>query len=229
MNFTFGIITNGNADIYIQNCIDNIRDENILNYEIIIVGKTSIKGKDILVIDFDETIKQAWITRKKNIICEKANYENVVLMHDYFTIEKGWYDGFLKYGNNFEICVNKIITREGRRYRDFTLKPMSMPVHLRNKVLLPYDYKQTNNVNDLMYISGGYFIIKKEIALKYPLNELLSWGEGEDGDLCTRLNNANILIKVNSYSTTKIQKHVIQAYWEYEVEQDVIDYLNTLG
>jgi hypothetical protein len=31
-----------------------------------------------------------------------------------------------------------------------------------------------------MYISGAYWIAKRDVMLEFPLNESLSWGEGED-------------------------------------------------
>jgi hypothetical protein len=48
-----------------------------------------------------------------------------------------------------------------------------------------------------MYISGAYFIIKKQIALQYPLNEKLVWGQGEDVELSQRLTDNNIVLKCN--------------------------------
>jgi hypothetical protein len=31
-----------------------------------------------------------------------------------------------------------------------------------------------------MYISGSYWVAKKDVMLEFPLDESLSWGEGED-------------------------------------------------
>jgi hypothetical protein len=31
-----------------------------------------------------------------------------------------------------------------------------------------------------MYISGSYWIAKKDVMLEFPLDENLAWGEGED-------------------------------------------------
>jgi hypothetical protein len=45
MNFTFGIITRGDNNI--SKIIKSIEEENIQNYEIIIVGGNYIEGKNI--------------------------------------------------------------------------------------------------------------------------------------------------------------------------------------
>ena len=38
-----------------------------------------------------------------------SKFENIVYLHDYVYLDKSWYEGFLKYGNNFEVVVNRII------------------------------------------------------------------------------------------------------------------------
>ena len=84
MDFTFGIITN-NANI--NPIISSIEKLKIPNYEIIIVcnknNYTEYEHISENVIPFDESIKPNWITRKKNLICQKAKYDNIVLLHDY--------------------------------------------------------------------------------------------------------------------------------------------------
>jgi hypothetical protein len=97
MNFTFGIITGGGNEVMINEIIDSIEFENIPNYEIIIVGNTNIIRKNTRIINFDENIKTAWITKKKNIITHEAIYENIVYLGsvtytddpDYYTYKRG--------------------------------------------------------------------------------------------------------------------------------------------
>ena len=122
MEFTFGIITDGINDHFINQTIQSIYNNNIEIYEIIIVGNSNIVQNDkIKVIPFDENIKKSWITKKKNIIAENAKFENIVIMHDYIILENDWYSGFIKWGNNFDICVNRIKNNDGTRYRDYVI------------------------------------------------------------------------------------------------------------
>ena len=121
MNFTFGIITNNNiTNLY--KIIDSIELQNIPNYEIIIVGvNINLNKKNCTCIQFDESIYPGWIARKKNIITQNAKYENIVYMHDYIILDKNWYNGFLKYGNNFDVVINPIQKINGSRFRDWIL------------------------------------------------------------------------------------------------------------
>ncbi len=228
MEFTFGIITAGGADHLIQQTINTIRDEAIPNYEIIIVGQSSCSGNDVRVIPFDESIKQGWITRKKNMICQSAKYENIVLLHDYVTIVKGWYAGFLTFGNSFDVCITPIHTIHNTRFRDYTLYPQGMASKYSVKSLLPYTYKAPLSVSRLMYISGAYYIVKKIIALQFPLREELFHGAGEDVIFCHDLARAGIVIQCNQYSQAKFMKHKPQCDWEKEIDADHLTELENL-
>src|ERR1019366_3452740 len=129
-----------------------------------------------------ESQRYGWITRKKNIIAKEAKFENLVLMHDYYVLTGGWYDGWLKFGNEFDIATNIITTMEGKRHSDWCLNPYDLweifPQLKDNyDVGLPYSI---TNLTRFMYISGGHMLIKKHIALKFPQLENLVWGTGED-------------------------------------------------
>jgi len=220
MDFTFGIITN-EAFHNINIIISSIRNLNIPNYEIIIVGGNNISNiSNIVHIPFDESIKYNWITKKKNIICEMAKYNNIVLIHDYIEFCDDWYTGFLNFGDNFDICTSKILNNDGIRYRDYTIYPYGINNPFISRTLIPYNYPPSYKLSKILYISGAYYIIKKQLALKYPLDERLSWADGEDVFLTKQLVNNNVILKCNPHSTVKFLKQKISASWEIEVSSD---------
>jgi hypothetical protein len=205
MDFTFGIITNGSNDNYIQEIVESIYKQSIPSYEIIIVGNTNIIGNNITNIRFSETQKHAWITRKKNIITENSQYENIVYLHDYIKLEDGWYEGQLKSGNDFHIRMDKIINYDGTRFRDWCIWPHNgneMDNIIGRDCLIPYDM---THLSKYMYISGSYWISKKHIMEEYPLNESLSWGEGEDV-LWSKQVREKHNFNMNIHSSVKILK-----------------------
>jgi hypothetical protein len=229
MNFTFGIITAGNNDTILSMVIESIIKQNIPCYEIIIVGNTSISHEYIKRIEFDESIRPNWITRKKNVICEHAMYDNIVLLHDYVVLCDDWYHGFLQFGSDFKVCVTKIKTIDGTRFRDYTIFPADLGEPYVSRALLPYDYPITKNINKLLYISGTYYVIKKKIALEYPLNEHLCWGHGEDTEFSKRLIDHDIIIQCNSYSTVQLQKYKHQCIWEKELTYTECAHIESLS
>lgn len=180
MNFTFGIITDGHSDDRMEMIFDSIESQGIKGYEIIAVGPHEYNRKNVKSIIFDESRKSAWITRKKNLIAKTAQYDNLVFMHDYFILGEKWYQGQLCRGNDFEIRMDKIINIDGSRFRDWCIWPHNgnwMDGVVGRECLIPYNI---SHLTKFMYISGGYFIVKKNIMLEFPLDERLSWGEGED-------------------------------------------------
>ena len=235
MNFTFGIITTGNNDNYINRIIHSIENNKIPNYEIIIVGNTNIKGNNkTKCYTFDETIKEGWITRKKNIISKNAKYENIVFIHDYVEFNNDWYEGFLKFGNNFEFCINKIINANGARFRDYSLFPAKVDYlnidyspddihpYFGDNCLLPYNFINNLKTNKYMYVSGSYYVIKKKISNMFLLDENLVWGRGEDVEYSKRLHNNGIIIQCNQYSSFKLIKYKHSAHWEREINKQML-------
>ena len=213
MNFTFGIITNGIVDTAV---IDSIKKQNISNFEIIIVGGSPLAWWDkknydgAKHIEFDESSGN--YTVKKNIITKNSSFDNIVYMHDYYMLDDNWYSGFLKFGDDWDICMNIIENKDGTRFRDWCVwddPDICFPgggIHTsenpNHRIVLPnYDY----NKKEYMYISGGYWISKKYIMEIEPINESLDWGHSEDIEWSKRvLSKYNY--KMNKYSKVKLLK-----------------------
>jgi hypothetical protein len=200
MDCTFGIITSNRVNSIV---IDSIKNQNIENFEIIIVGgENTYMDSKINHIQFDESIKTNWITRKKNIITENAKYENIIYMHDYLLLDPDWYEN-QKDVKFFDVCMNRILNSDGSRFRDWCAWD-DPDICFRNghSIILPnYDYSKV----EYMYISGSYWISKKEFMLKNKLDENLSWGEGEDVEWSKRIRD-NLNYVINDRSIIRLNK-----------------------
>lgn len=207
MNFTFGIITNGKSDDSLNQVIDSIEQQNIPEYQVIVVGNSNVSRTNTFVIPFDESIKSAWITRKKNLITTNSCYENIVYTHDYVLFEPGWYKGYLKFGDEFKICMNKFVNPDGSRFRDWVIWPhndnfMDQIVLPNRECLIPYNML---HLSKYQYISGTYWVAKKDVMMEFPLDENLCWGQGEDV-LWSKQVREKYNFSMNSYSTVKSLK-----------------------
>jgi hypothetical protein len=171
MNWTFGIITDGNQDARLEQVYESIASQKIpqLNWEILIIGNSKLKKDHLSILEFDENIKPNWITRKKNVLVQNSKYDNIVLMHDYLALEPNWYVEFEKFGDNWDVCMNCLINPSGERYRDWV---SWAPIQY-----IPYE--NHTHLNH-MYVSGAYFCVKKTFYLENPLDESIIWGMGED-------------------------------------------------
>jgi len=217
MNFTFGIITDGKNDTNINKIVESIEIQKIPEYEIIIVGNSNVTGKKIIQIPFNENIKQMWITKKKNTITKNAKYENIVYLHDYVYLLEDWYDGFLKFGNNFNFCMTKIKNFDDTRFRDWTLWAYDVEDVINSRgFIIPYDIL---HLSRMMYFSGAYWVSKKEYMLNFPLDETLSWGMSEDVEWSKRVRKNNIF-HMNIFSTVKLLKQKDKVF-DYSSENDI--------
>jgi hypothetical protein len=180
MNFTFGILTLYENTKQIEEVIESIDSLKIPNYEILLIGPKNDQFEN--AIEFDETVKQGWITRKKNVLVDSAKYDNVVVMHDYYTFDKDWYKNFLEFGDDWDVCSNAQLLINGKRhFTDWVI--WDSPVFPRYSAIPYHDWSQTR----CMYQSGGYMIVKKDFYKKFPMNEDMTWGSAEDVEWSLRM------------------------------------------
>lgn len=208
MEFTFGIITTNETNQYLPTIINQIKKEVPYDKrEIIVVGGDNPNIDGVIHIEFDESQKPKWITKKKNLITQYSTKENIVYLHDYIGFHEGWYRGQVKRGNDFFIRMDKIINYDGSRFRDWTIWPhngneIDDIVSNGRQCLLPY---HTDGLSKFMYISGTYWIAKKDVMLKHPLNENLGWGQSEDVEW-SKIVRERYDFQMNQHSTVKILK-----------------------
>jgi hypothetical protein len=185
MDWTFGIITDGKSDDRLKLIIESILiQEYIGNSEIIVIGGNSPQEKIPLLrfIPFDENPKPNHITKKKNLIAQNAKYQNILLLHDYIALNPFWTTKFNKFGEDWDVCVNRILMKDGTRFRDFITWDNTLAYNngLPHSHTIRYvDYNDHSQIRN-QYVSGAAYCIKKNFALKYPLNECKSWAESED-------------------------------------------------
>lgn len=205
IDFSFCIITD-NSDAACERILHiakSISDLNIPNYEILIIGGETNRFTENLSkfnmrkINFDESAKRAWITKKKNDVAKMAKYENLVMMHDYFVFHASWYKHYSEFlkDKEYDICCNPILLIDRRRdYTDWTT--YDHPIYGK-QCPLPYsDWTCTKN----QYISGGYFLTKKQFFLDNPLNEELVSHQEEDVEWSLRVrDSAKIICNPRSY------------------------------
>ena len=143
-------------------------------------------------------IVAGWITKKKNLITQHAKYENVVYMHDYHIFKSDWYEGFLEFGSDWDVCMNKIEDFWGHRFRDWV--SWDSPKYGKRR-LAPYDDESSDFVKHC-YISGSYWVAKKKFMEENPLDEQYLWGQGEDLEWSFRIRD-KFNYRMNKLSTVK--------------------------
>jgi hypothetical protein len=204
IQWTFGIVTGFEDYQRLDEILKSIRALSIPEYEIILIGGGNsdfiVFAEDVKVVDFDESQKPRWITRKKNILVNEAKYNNIVLMHDYHVFDKDWYENFKSFGTDWDICsCPQYLITGARNPMDWSL--WDKPDHGRAWSLNYDDWSQTQ----YMYISGGFFIVKKHVLQEEPLDESRGWNEEEDVEWSMRVRNKYVM-KCNGGSVVRHNK-----------------------
>ena len=225
MNVSFVVITGGEDWDRVARVIrSSVRAVPEKNREILLIGTDDLgyfnhlypkEYEAIRWIPFDESVKPGWITRKKNIGTQEASHDIVVYMHDYIELLPYWYSGLLEFGNDWDLCMNRILNIDNTRYRDWCVffrstrgarwtqkEPyQETPVTYNGSpYLLDYSHPGAD------FISGAYFLGKKQFMIKYPFDESLCWGNAEDCEHSARaipngryVMNANSSVKLLKY------------------------------
>lgn len=194
--WTFGIITKGERDDWLEEIIASIHAQKIPQYEIIICGTyRDRKEKNFKYIPFFDRDDRGWITKKKNLIAREAKYENLCIIHDRIVFDKAWFEGMKKYGNCFDVlCNGQILKTNGIRAGDWLTygsNPLNSPYAISQLEYTDWD--------EYVYMGGQLSILKKSVWELCPWNETLYWGE-EDVELSFRFRDDGYLIRFSEHS-----------------------------
>lgn len=222
--WSFGIVSNGKREIWVKESILAIRKQKIRNYEIIICG--IFKGnldKDIRYIYFEERNDIGWISKKKNLIVKKAQYENICFINDRLFLDKNWFKGIKKWGNCFEHMTCPQL-HDNERVMDWVDQPLVIPKEEDSaKNLLHYfaadSYLDFRDWSPTVTIGAPNNIIKKSVIEKNNLwwDESCFYGDREDYFFSTNLNKHGFLERLNPYAIlhTRTFKELSPTYVKY--------------
>jgi len=181
MKFTFGITTLYQDYQRLDDVIQSIKQLNIPEHEVIVAGNIAYQdSEDASFICIEEN--PDLVNLRKNAIIEKAKYDNVVILHDYYLFDSEWYDNFVNFGDDWDVCSNAQYLINGKRhFTDWVTWD-----HPTQPRWTPLDYDNWDETK-YMYQSGGFLLVKKEFGLKIPFNNEMKWGTAEDVEWSLRM------------------------------------------
>jgi len=189
--WSFGIITGGKRDDWVDMEIESIKRLKIPHYEIIVCGGYK-KRKGIVHIPFGDN---EGIGLGKNKICKRAKYENIAISHDKFIYDPYWFQGMKRYGNYFQVLGCIIHDSFGNRAGDWITYGNSW-YSLPRIGLLEYD-----DWDKHIYLDGGFYIIKRSVWEIVKWNEKIVWGQAEDIALSREWYPNGIIPRFNPFSS----------------------------
>jgi len=224
--WSFGIVTNGQKPQLVNALIESILAQSVPEFEILVCGPhrrpdgspdTRVRLLDDVVLDGDI---RAPISAKKNRIISAASFNNLCILHDRFTLPRTWYSRMKEYGNYFDFLCIPTRDAEGRRFCvDWMSNSYPFSLTARRNPSLPY-----RQWSPYAIVQGGVMVAKRNLLLRFPLEETLHWGEMEDMHLSVLayLNGAFIALDDQNCFLSDAVNHVpqrepwpLQKAWEW--------------
>lgn len=197
--WTFGIITLGSRNEWVEQMIRSIVAQKIPHFEIIVCGKYFEREEPFIRYVEMPNDEIPNLTRKKNRIVQEARFENVVVLHDRIVLEDGWYEGMKRFGNDWDFLGCKVTHRGSRSYDWFTT---GYPTYL-----MEFDQKRAAleyaDWDRWAVINAGIFILKKRAFKEAQWNEKDYYPGNDDMIFCTDLENKGFLPRFNPYSSCR--------------------------
>jgi len=185
---TFGIMTIGDNLTRLSEVVQSIKALEIPKVEIIIAGSYNASSDSLDGLGAKVILSNGWLPRKKNLVAKVAENETLVLLHDYYLFNPEWYEAYRKFGGGWDVCSNPQILLNGKRhFTDWVLwdHPTLPRYHS-----LDYDvWDQTK----YQYVSGGYFLVMRDLLRANPINEAMPPGSPEDVEWSLRIRDKAII------------------------------------
>lgn len=148
----------------------------------------------------------AALGEKKYIIGNNAIYENILIIHDRYQLDKSFFLGFEKWGYDFEFCTTQQYDSKGNVY-----DPLLIIENFNRADAQMFRVTDQSYPYERMYINGGLTVVKKSIINQINFNPNLLHSEAEDIDYSGRLNSVGIIARFNPYSVAITSTDVDQS------------------
>jgi hypothetical protein len=191
---SFGICTGYENAEHLIKCVDSIRKQaqDLDDYQILVIGPEApeqiieeLDAPDIEFIEFNEATRPLWITRKKNLLAQKADFDRLCIMHDYMWLSPDWAKKLWEFEawNHWNVLAFPQQRADGGRFW-YDWSGFRGARELDDRQF--YDYKDWDH-NDEVYISGNIFCVHRMLLNEHPFNENLGHMQEEDLEWSRRI------------------------------------------
>lgn len=221
--WSFCIPVGSGDPIFLNRCVERILDIDVPHKEIILCGKPHADFKyfeDVEIFDDGSDGKVNHLTKKKNILVENANFENICILHDRVLLPLNFYSAITEFGDYYPLTGFQSFYFHDkhnllpRKYSDFNTISQDLTQEIDiNK----FEKKDTKLISKFFYcyqhparssfghdyLTGSLYLTKKSLWMKYPQNEKLFWNDYEDIEYGIRMSSYGVPCRINPYTITQ--------------------------
>ena len=198
--WTMAIVTQGTRVDAVARFCKSVRDQDPDGqHEILVHGlpHPAYDPYDVRYIDtLAETPEGVTLGSKKNTIARAATHPNLLIAHDRYVLDPRFFDGFERFGYDFDLCAVYQTYEDGEPYPsycalDATGLVWAPTVHCEN-----YNLLHANQ-----YVNGGLMVFKTHTLRANPFNDLLYWNQAEDVEVSRVFIEAGMPPRMNYLSS----------------------------
>jgi len=198
--WTFAVLTRGTRVQQVVEFCRSIRGQDpVGRHEILVWGPCNAAYEPFGVTCHDGhgyRDELAEISRKKNDIAERASCPNLMIVHDRYRIDDGFFAGFERFGYDFDFATVPQRYECGSHFPAYAA--LEKGVFRMGRSIDCRDY---NALRDGQYINGGLTIVKTETLRDLRFNDMLFWNQWEDVELTHHFRTRGLPPRVNCSSS----------------------------
>ena len=198
--WTFAMLTGGKKDDVVIKFLKSIRNHDPQKkHEIIISGPKKeiydVYGVRYLDLSQFRDKEYAEISRKKNAIVCMAKNPNLLIAHDRYYLDDGFFENFAKYGYDWDFLACRQQWEDGTEFPFYCA--LYEPELTWTQGINSHEYKHLLNTQ---YVNGGAMVFKTRTLQKIQFNPLLFWDQMEDVEITRVFMQHSLIPRVNCLS-----------------------------
>jgi len=203
-DWTFAILTQGKKVSNVVSYLQSIRNEDpSARHEILVCGPPNDAYRDYGVKYLDRTYSSKFsdICSKKNDLARYATRPNLLIVHDRYTLDRGFLAGFNEYGSDFDFVT------VAQRYECGTDFPSYCAMSkTRHQFIFadPITIEDVNHWYPMSFLNGGLLAFKTHNLRTLPFNELMFWGQAEDVEYSRWMFEHSLPPRINLFSSATV-------------------------
>jgi hypothetical protein len=219
--WTMAVVTQGTRVENVERFCKSVRDQDPEQCHEILVHGSPHPSYDAYGVRYVEpepnTLEGLTLGQKKNAIARAARHPNLLIAHDRYVIDEGFFDGFARFGYDFDFCAVQQTYDDGEPY------PAYCALNADGLFWAPTVHCENYNALHVnQYVNGGLMVFKTHALLACPFNDLLYWNQAEDVEVSRVFTDSGMPPRMNylSGATTIGIPKASPAQWRLDRDLD---------
>lgn len=197
-SLSFCIVRRSKDDAILAQCIAGILKQDVPDLEILICG-SGYASNGYRFFEKTDWAEGGELNKMRNLLCENASKDFVVLMAEDIELSDGWYDA-MKVADSLDIVGSRLATVDNVRAIDWAYQ-----VKLGSKSYpCPLEYDEWSMK---AYVCGDLMVLRKRLWKRIKFDETLTQDNGDDVDFCLRASKAGIRLGVFPGAKARYMRH----------------------